>query len=56
MRAEINDYVEKIKQSIELLRRHLDWDAALRQLDELNAAAEDPDFWSNPETAQAKMR
>jgi len=56
MRAEINDYVEKIKQSIELLRRHLDWDTALRRLEELNSAAEEPDFWNDPEAAQAKMR
>ena len=56
MRAEINDYVEKIKQSIELLRRHLDWDTALRRLEELNSAAEELDFWNDPEAAQAKMR
>ena len=56
MRAEVNDYVSKIKQSIGLLRRHLDWDKALARLEELNRAAEDPELWNNPEQAQAKMQ
>ena len=56
MRAEVNVYIVRIKQSIELLRRHLDWDKGLARLEELNRAAEDPDLWNNPEQAQAKMQ
>ncbi|MDB4106623.1 peptide chain release factor 2 [Alphaproteobacteria bacterium] len=56
MRAEVNDYIIKIKQSIGLLRRHLDWDKALARLEELNRAAEDPALWNDPEQAQAKMQ
>ena len=33
-----------------------DWDAALRQLDELNAKVEDPALWNDAEGAQALMR
>src|SRR5919109_2289309 len=34
----------------------LDWDKALRRLDELNALAEDPQLWDKPEKAQKTMR
>ena len=33
-----------------------DWEPALRQLDELNARAEDPALWDRPDDAQALMR
>ncbi|MEC8565641.1 MAG: peptide chain release factor 2, partial [Pseudomonadota bacterium] len=41
---------------IELLRRHLDWEQALRRLDELNKIAEDPKLWNNLDRAQTLMR
>ncbi|MGC6472243.1 MAG: peptide chain release factor 2 [Parvibaculales bacterium] len=56
MKSEILSLVDKIKQSIELLRRHLDWDVALKRLDELNAEAENPSLWDNPEKAQKLMQ
>jgi peptide chain release factor 2 len=45
-----------IEQSIELLRQRLDWEPALRKLDELNARVEDPTLWDDPDAAQATMR
>ncbi|HSM96286.1 MAG TPA: peptide chain release factor 2 [Rhizomicrobium sp.] len=33
-----------------------DWDNALRRLDELNARAEDPSIWNDPQSAQKLMR
>jgi len=39
-----------------LLRRFLDWDRALRRLDELNARVEDQALWSDPKAAQEVMR
>lgn len=33
-----------------------DWDRALRRLDELNAKAEDPAIWNDPQEAQQLMR
>ncbi|WP_416908881.1 MAG: peptide chain release factor 2 [Polymorphobacter sp.] len=55
MRAEAEAHANSIKQALDLLRRSLDWDRALRRLDELNARAEDPALWTNPKAAQALM-
>ncbi|WP_156255810.1 peptide chain release factor 2 [Sandarakinorhabdus oryzae] len=55
MRAEAENAALQIKQALDLLRRSLDWDRALRRLDELNARVEDPKLWDNPKAAQALM-
>ncbi|WP_353198586.1 peptide chain release factor 2 [Sandarakinorhabdus sp.] len=55
MRAEAESAALQIKQALDLLRRSLDWDRALRRLDELNARVEDPKLWDNPKAAQALM-
>ncbi|WP_109807825.1 peptide chain release factor 2 [Sphingosinithalassobacter portus] len=56
MRAEAQAHVEKINEALALLRRFLDWDRALRRLDELNARVEDQSLWDNPKEAQEVMR
>ncbi|MBV8653040.1 MAG: peptide chain release factor 2 [Alphaproteobacteria bacterium] len=56
MRAEVQAVADAIKASLALLRRHLDWDNAVRRLEELNAKAEDPKLWDKPEAAQATLR
>ncbi|HWE79491.1 MAG TPA: peptide chain release factor 2 [Pseudolabrys sp.] len=56
MRAETVNLVEEIKQSVRLLRRHLDVDAAQRRLAELNKESEDPNFWNDSQRAQRLMR
>ena len=56
MRAEAQAHVETIKEALALLRRFLDWDRALRRLDELNARVEDPTLWENPKAAREVMR
>ncbi|MGZ5923097.1 MAG: peptide chain release factor 2 [Rhizomicrobium sp.] len=56
MRPEVQRTVEEIQQAVALLRRHLDWDKSTRRLDELNAKAEDPSIWNNPQDAQKLMR
>ncbi|MEX1146870.1 MAG: peptide chain release factor 2 [Sphingomonadales bacterium] len=56
MRAEVQATADKIKQSLALLRRHLDWDSALDRLEELNALAEDPNLWNKPADAQKLMQ
>ncbi|WP_374468434.1 peptide chain release factor 2 [Phenylobacterium sp.] len=56
MRADVEAAKADIEQSIELLRRRLDWEPALRKLDELNARVEDPTLWDNPDEAQAVSR
>ncbi|MCR4266488.1 peptide chain release factor 2 [Nitratireductor sp. ZSWI3] len=56
MRAETENLVDEIKQAISLLRRHLDWDEAVKRLDYLNARAEEADLWNDPQEAQKLMR
>ena len=56
MRAEAQAYADKINDALALLRRFIDWDKALRRLDELNARVEDPTLWENPKAAQEVMR
>ncbi|MEM9966188.1 MAG: peptide chain release factor 2 [Asticcacaulis sp.] len=56
MRLDVEASATDIEQSIGLLRRRLDWDVALRKLDELNARVEDPTLWDKPDDAQAVMR
>ncbi|HVI11837.1 MAG TPA: peptide chain release factor 2 [Pseudolabrys sp.] len=56
MRAETQNLVEEIKQSVRLLRRHLDVDTATRRLAELNKDSEDPNLWNDQSRAQRVMR
>ena len=56
MRAEAQGHVEEINDALALLRQSLDWDRALRRLDELNARVEDQALWNNPREAQDVMR
>ncbi|MHB8529632.1 MAG: peptide chain release factor 2 [Caulobacteraceae bacterium] len=56
MRADLASANAQIGRSIALLRRRLDWDAALRRLDELDAEVQDPAFWGDAAGAQGAMR
>ncbi len=56
MRAEAQSHVDTINAALALLRRFLNWDQALRRLDELNARVEDQALWNNPKLAQEVMR
>jgi peptide chain release factor 2 len=56
MRAEGQAHIDRIDKALALVRKFLDWDRALRRLDELNARVEDPSLWNNPKDAEAVMR
>ncbi len=56
MRAEAQAHVDKINAAMALVRRFIEWDRALRRLDELNARVEDPSLWNDPKQAQAIMQ
>ena len=56
MRAEGQAHIEQIEAALALVRKFLDWDRALRRLDELNARVEDPKLWDSPKEAEAVMR
>ena len=56
MRAEAQGHIDQINAATSLLRRFLDWDRALKRLDELNARVEDSTLWDDPKAAQDVMR
>ncbi len=56
MRAEGQAHIDRIEAALALVRKFLDWDRALRRLDELNARVEDPKLWDNPRGAEEVMR
>ncbi|MBS3931212.1 MAG: peptide chain release factor 2 [Sphingomonadales bacterium] len=56
MRAEGQAHIDRIQAALALVRKFLDWDRALRRLDELNARVEDPKLWDNPKEAEAVMK
>ncbi len=56
MRAEGQAHIERIDAALALVRRSLDWERAVRRLDELNARVEDPKLWDDPKAAEAVMR
>ncbi|MDN5249412.1 MAG: peptide chain release factor 2 [Alphaproteobacteria bacterium] len=56
MRTETELLIKELKQAIDLLRRHLDWENAIKELANLNQQLELPNFWDNTEHAQAVMR
>jgi len=56
MRAEGQAHIDRIEAALALVRRSLDWDRAVRRLDELNARVEDPTLWDNPRKAEEVMR
>jgi len=56
MRAEAQAHIDQINAATALLRRFLDWDRALKRLDELNHQVEDSSLWNDPKAAQTVMR
>ena len=56
MRAEVQNIVEEIEKSVDLLAQRLDVDTAQHRLEEFNARVEDPNLWDDPEAAQKLMR
>ncbi len=56
MRADVQNTVNEIAKSLELLRQRMGWDSVQHRLEEFNARVEDPDLWNDPENAQKLMR
>lgn len=53
MRAEGQAHIDRIEAALSLVRQSLDWERALRQLEELDARVQDPTLWDDPKQAQA---
>ena len=56
MQAETQAHIETIKTAIDLLRKHVDFDAASARLVELEELSADGDFWNDQAAAQEAMR
>ena len=56
MRAEAQAHIDQIDAAMALVRRFLDWERAVRRLDELNNRVEDPKLWDDPKLAQSVMQ
>ena len=56
MRAEGQAHIDRIEAALALVRKSLDWERALRRLEELDARVQDPSVWDNPKEAQAISR
>ena len=56
MRAEGQAHIDRIQAALALVRKSLDWERALRRLDELEARVQDPNLWNDPKQAQAVSR
>lgn len=56
MRAEGQAHIDRIEAALALVRQSLDWERALRRLDELDARVQDPTLWDDPKQAQAITR
>ena len=56
MQAETQAHIETITTAIDLLRKHVDFDAAQARLSELKEMSSDGDFWNDQAAAQEAMR
>jgi peptide chain release factor 2 len=56
MRAEVQNTVDQIQKSLNLLAQRLDVETAPHRLEEFNARVEDPNLWDDPAAAQKLMR
>lgn len=56
MRAEGQANIDRIDAALALVRMSLDWERALRRLDELNARVQEASLWDDPKEAQAITR
>ena len=56
MQAETQAHIETITTAIDLLRKHVDFDAAQARLSELEERSSDGDFWNDQAAAQEAMR
>ncbi|HEX9805665.1 MAG TPA: PCRF domain-containing protein, partial [Alteraurantiacibacter sp.] len=56
MRAEGQANIDRIEAALALVRKSLDWERALKKLDELNQRVEDPTLWDDPKAAESVMR
>ncbi|MCK3682746.1 peptide chain release factor 2 [Maribellus sp. YY47] len=52
----LKEQVKNLVERRDALRRHLDYDAKLIEVEEEELKTQDPDFWNNPKEAEAQMK
>jgi peptide chain release factor 2 len=56
MKAELQQAVDHIKLGIQSLKKHLNWEKSLQDLDVLNQKVEDPHLWNDQKNAQELLK
>ncbi|MDB0048808.1 peptide chain release factor 2 [Pseudomonadota bacterium] len=56
MQAEIQLKFNEVEYALKILKKHIDWENSITQLNKLNLLIEDPNFWNNASNAQLIMR
>ena len=56
MQAEIQLKFNEVEYALKILKKHIDWEISITQLNKLNLLIEDPLFWNNASNAQLIMK
>ena len=56
MQAEIQLKFNEVNYALDILKKHIDWDNSLKQLEEFNNLIEKSTFWDDSTKAQLIMR
>ncbi len=56
MRQEIQNHIDEINKALKLLKSHIGWDEAQKNLEQLNKQTENSDFWNDAKEAQKIMK
>lgn len=56
MKAEVQQAVEQIRNGLQSLKKHLNWEKALQDLEKFNCQAEDPNLWNDQKKAQELLK
>ena len=56
MQAEIQLKFNEVEYALNILKKHIDWENSINQLNKFNLLIEDPNFWNDASNAQSIMR
>ena len=56
MQAEIQIQFNEVESALKILKKHIDWENSITQLDKFNLLIEEPNFWNDASSAQLIMR
>jgi len=56
MQAEIQLKFNEVEYALKILKKHIDWENSIKELNRFNLLVEDPNFWNDASNAQFIMR